>query len=413
MFIVGARGLSLAALVISTYLTWASLSGGGVAGCGPESGCDRVLSSQWSKWLGLPVSVGALGVYTAVFAATFRLGSKVPAVRQQRAWEALVFAAVLLLGAALWFIGLQLIAIRALCPYCMAAHMCGLCLALLILFHAPFRYTPSKLLQAGKGVFVGRVVAARLTLVAVGGVLALIGGQVLHPAKTFQVKGVAAVELTVDRSSPAKSILTSGHRGKVLQLYGGAFQFDLQEVPLLGSPEAPRVMVCLFDYSCRHCRIMHGHLKEVHRAFSNQLAIVSLVAPLHTNCNKTIRRVHPDHTNACEYARIALAVWRADRRKMEEFEDWVFAPVRPPAPEAVRQHAAKLVGVKALERAERDPWVSRRMQEGVNLLATNYLQFRRGTLPQLMVGTNIIQGELSGPQDLYSLLSVNLGLTVR
>src|ERR1700753_2351147 len=59
-----ARALLVVALVAASYLALTSLMGGGVAGCGPESGCNQVLSSRWAYWLGLPVSLLALPIYT-------------------------------------------------------------------------------------------------------------------------------------------------------------------------------------------------------------------------------------------------------------------------------------------------------------------------------------------------------------
>ena len=59
------RVLTAAAIVAASYLVWVSLSRSAVAGCGPDSSCDRVLHSRWSRWLGLPVSAIALLIYFA------------------------------------------------------------------------------------------------------------------------------------------------------------------------------------------------------------------------------------------------------------------------------------------------------------------------------------------------------------
>ena len=57
------RLLLIVAFGISAYLAWNSLKGGGVPGCGPQSDCDKVLSSRWGFLFGLPISVFALPVY--------------------------------------------------------------------------------------------------------------------------------------------------------------------------------------------------------------------------------------------------------------------------------------------------------------------------------------------------------------
>ena len=444
-FVSGVRFLAVVAFAISAYLAYASLGGGGVAGCGPESGCDKVLGSRWSKWLGIPVSLGALVVYGAVLAMTFLFTRQIPAEVKRRVWSVLVLAAVLALGAALWFVGLQMVVIRAFCPYCMVAHTCGLVMALLILFNTPFRSAPEKPWQVKKTVFIQPMLALKLTLAAGAGLAVMVAGQVWYQPKTFKVQTIApaTVETTALTSAtantqsgpqrpvpaatnvsnlstqavqtpasiPAHPLLTNLAEGRTLRLYNGAFQFNLREVPVIGSPDAPHVMLSLFDYSCHFCRTVHWQLLQAHRLLSNQLAIVSLPMPLNPNCNHTVKRTHPDHVNACEYARLGLAVWRANRSKMEEFENWVFAPEKPVAPETVRQYAGLLVGTNELAKALQDPWISQLVQTTVNLYATNSTHYGRGNMPQLIIGTNIVEGTVL-PQNLYQLLSANFGLKV-
>ncbi|HEY0457073.1 MAG TPA: vitamin K epoxide reductase family protein, partial [Verrucomicrobiae bacterium] len=99
--------LALAALALSAYLASVSLQGGSVAGCGPESSCDKVLHSRWSSWFGLPISLGAAALYVMIFILLWRLGPKVPAVQQRKAWKLLFPGAIAILGAAVWFSALQ------------------------------------------------------------------------------------------------------------------------------------------------------------------------------------------------------------------------------------------------------------------------------------------------------------------
>src|SRR4051812_18709738 len=84
------RLLMAGAVGISAYLAWTSLSAGAVAGCGPDSACDKVLHSRWAYWLGIPVSLPALLVYFVVLGLSFRLGAKRPAVEQRKVWPILV-----------------------------------------------------------------------------------------------------------------------------------------------------------------------------------------------------------------------------------------------------------------------------------------------------------------------------------
>src|SRR5215213_2502249 len=46
---------------ISGYLLWRTLAEAGAPpGCGPDSGCEQVLSSRWSTWMNLPVAAPAV-----------------------------------------------------------------------------------------------------------------------------------------------------------------------------------------------------------------------------------------------------------------------------------------------------------------------------------------------------------------
>ena len=46
------RVLLFSAAIITAYLSLAALSQAEtIPGCGPDSGCDKVLNSKWAKWL--------------------------------------------------------------------------------------------------------------------------------------------------------------------------------------------------------------------------------------------------------------------------------------------------------------------------------------------------------------------------
>src|SRR5262245_2612313 len=117
------RVLTAIAAAIASYMLVTSLHGSHVVGCGPDSGCESVLASRWSHWMGLPVSAPAFLLYLSLLAATFRKNS----------WAFLSWAACLMLAAAAWFLSLQLLVVRQLCPYCLAAHAAAAAAAVLIL----------------------------------------------------------------------------------------------------------------------------------------------------------------------------------------------------------------------------------------------------------------------------------------
>jgi hypothetical protein len=139
---------------------------------------------------------------------------------------------------------------------------------------------------------------------------------------------------------------------------------------------------------------MHPRLTEVQRNLSNQVAIVSLPMPLDPECNPTVTRPIPSHTNACQYARIGLAVWRANREAFDAYNHWFFEPETPLPLESVRAYAEQLVGSNALQNALLDPWIDQQIKTDVAIYEVAY-RSGRGRMPQLIVGTNVFMGTLN------------------
>jgi protein-disulfide isomerase len=299
----------------------------------------------------------------------------------------------------LWFTGLQLLVLKQICKFCMTVHAGGAVAALIILSKTPFRPVPEKPWQVEKEVYVSTPLTRKLLLGAVVGLAILVAGQVLITPKTYQVRSVAGSAL-----EPVKAT------NRIFSIYQGRFHFNLADVPLIGPPTAPHAMVSLFDYSCHHCRIMHGHLMEAHRTFGDQLAIVSLPMPLDEKCNYTVKRTPRAHMNACEYARLGLALWRANPTVHEQFDHWMFGPETPPPVEQARAYAYQLGGSNAVVAALKDPWIDKQLQQSMALYATNYYHVGNGSMPQIIIGTNLAAGTLAGVGDLYRILDQQLGL---
>jgi uncharacterized membrane protein len=393
--------LSSIALLVSAYLLWGSLRGEHLPGCGPESGCDEVLGSRWSSWLGVPVSLPALLTYLAVFGALAL--HRQPGTDRMRQRLELVFVALgsAILGAAVWFVLLQLLVIRAVCPFCMIAHACGLGVGVLLLLA------------------VLRVAGFRTAaILGTGAALVLVGGQLVYQPAQFQVSAIPASTLeaqggsAVSSATPAEEDTTSTETPesrpapRLLQLHKGLFELNLNEVPVIGSPDAPQLVLHFFDYSCSHCRSLHPLLTNVQHALGDRLATVNLPVPLEPDCNPILKRHLPDHTNACAYAKLGLAVWRADSTQFPGFEDWIFSFPRPPHPEVVRQEAAQRVGEDALRQALQDPWIDGYLALSIRIYHTNYLRFRKSALPLLMTGSGLVSGQVRSTNDLYRILGL-------
>ncbi|HTD66502.1 MAG TPA: thioredoxin domain-containing protein, partial [Candidatus Limnocylindria bacterium] len=333
---------------------------------------------------------------------------------------------VLVLGAALWFITIQALVLRQFCPWCMAAHLCGALAAILLLARVPMHEARAK---RDNDPTLARATTVRLALAAVAMLALFAVAQAVAPRKTFSVSTipVSASNTSVFVSAPglqtnillanSPSSATGAPSAKptppastnvpaaivavtapALDLFGGRVRLDLTQTPIWGSPRAPLKLVSLFDYTCHHCRDMHAKVVELHRMFGDQLAIVSLPMPLDSQCNSLIRRTSPAQTNACLYARIGLAVWRAKPAAIETFDDWLFGFAHPPALSDVTNKAIELVGASVFETASRDPWIEQQLRADIELFTISAREYRNGSMPQFMIGTNIVTGILTTEQ---------------
>ena len=106
---------------------------GTLPGCGEGSPCAAVLLSRFDEVLGIPVSTPALVVYVLTAAAS------IPAPGLQR-WQLRVrryarqAAGALMLGAAAWFLGLQ-VWLGAACVWCLIAQAAGIFAAAVLFRH--------------------------------------------------------------------------------------------------------------------------------------------------------------------------------------------------------------------------------------------------------------------------------------
>jgi hypothetical protein len=181
---------------------------------------------------------------------------------------------------------------------------------------------------------------------------------------------------------------------------------------MIGSPDTPKILVSLFDYTCPHCRLLHAILINTQRHFTNQFAVLSLPMPLSTNCNPFLPPGGYSLPNRCEYARLSLAVWRAKPEAHRQFDEWLFSPEVPLPVSRVQDYAAQLVGTNNLETALVDPWVGQQLLTDCRLYHANWMASDSDALPQLIIGDTISSGPINSVQHLLVLLNRYLGLEV-
>ena len=192
-----------------------------------------------------------------------------------------------------------------------------------------------------------------------------------------------------------------------IALLKGKFKIDVYRHGLMGSPQAEHVIVELVDYTCKDCRRLHQHFKQVRKRYNDRLAIVVLPVPLETSCNPHLQRTHPSHVGACKYARLALAVLDVDDKAFVEFHDWLMESPYPPSLQDAKSKATQLVDADQLELAIIGERVSKRLRAHVRL-------FRRiGRFPAMIVRDHVVVGVPASAADLNRVIEKRLGIADR
>ncbi len=372
--------LALLAAGWSGYLAYGSYTSDAIAGCGPGSGCAQVLASQWSRWLGQPVAVGAVAVY----------GSMVIVLTLGRGWSfsnwLLRTLAIVALGSAGWFTFVQMQLINTTCTHCMMVHSVGGLLALLLLL----------LLPANGGwrdrgaLFIGSMMVGVLVI-----------GQLLTPPPATHRVVQSGSMADIDTGPAA-----GGERELTLRVGQVAARVRVAQYPLLGSTRAQHIVVMLTDYNCVHCKAVHGYLKQLMQQNPQQLAVLLLPIALDGRCNPAYPVDEGRFKTSCELAQLALAVWRADARQFAAFDDWLLTHQGQITLQQARDHAVTLVNPERLEQALALPWASEQLQRNITFFQRSEL----GRLPALVHGNQAIIGRPGTYAEFVQSLRDDFGL---
>ena len=343
--------LCVIALVLSVILTVHSLSGMGLIGCGAGSACDTVTGSRWSLLMGfLPVSALAVGAYLALLICILYLFFDFDTTVR----KVLLGLAVAVFLCCLWFIGLQAVKMKAFCPYCMSAHVCGILTAILA-------FLSSRGLKMGRALCAGAFVALAF--------------MVFHALTT-----------------PAYRAQT-GQSETVLPVP------DAPESPVVGPVDAEHTVALLYDYRCSHCRTVHGFLDEAVRHFDGRVAFVLCPTPLSPECNPYIPAGGEDlFAGSCELARHALGLWKTDPEAFRVFDAWLF---QADSEKGWYPRSPADAAEKALELAEGRPvdeaWVSAYLSRTLELFGRTTNEGRSG-IPRLATGSSWLIPEADTPE---------------
>jgi len=348
-----------------------------------------VLGSRWSKVLGLPIALPAVGVYAAMLMLLLLPSQAVTNGRTRQRDGLLVLLAAMAVGGALWFAGLQIFALGAICRFCMTVHVTGGLAGAIILFRA----VAARAASDTDGY-------ARWGALGFAAVALMIALQIGFPSPTARV-------VHDDTLAASRDDAVGEYR---IEIGDGEIRLQPAGLPMLGPIDADHLYLLLYDYTCPHCRKMHGFLTQARQRYGRQLGIVMLPVPLSADCNPTVERTEPIHQQACDYAALALAVWQADATKFEAFDHWLAQGQAFPTLDQAGEHARRLVGAEALTQAFNSHWPREQIARNVKLYKKLYDAMGTGGLPMLLSGGVLIAGRSNDAQELFDVFEQDMGL---
>lgn len=362
-------------------------------GCTGTDACDVVISSRWSRWGPMPISLLGIGCYASLITACAIVWWQRTGPSPVRAWVFMLVLSMSGLSFIVWLFGLQWLVIKHFCVFCLSAHLFGAVAFALVVKHAPI------------GTIMGRV---RLKMAAPSAAILafLIGVHVLFNPDMTVVQAAESFDESVVQESGGALQLGSRPKSRMVSLLDGKLNFDLYKVPYLGSPDAKHVLVKLFDYPCPSCRQLDTKLVELLEQYPTEIAFVMLPVPMNRDCNPNVGRTFPEFRNSCTYVQLAMAVRQTDPAAFSPYHTYLMTGGRVPSVAKARAKAEELVGAERLDRALEADEVGQWMKDGINL----YQFIQAKSLPKLLVNDKVISYSGSARKKLFSTLQEELGL---
>jgi protein-disulfide isomerase/uncharacterized membrane protein len=368
------RLLLLAAIGVDFFLVSHTLTGKVLSGCGAEENCAQILSTRWAYWLVVPVSFLGLVTHAGLFLLSFRSEQL---ERESLDRFLLVALSYLTLFAAAWFVYLQSWVLGSFCRYCLTAHVLGCISSIGLLLLLPK-------LNRTRSDWSARLTAALLLIV-------LIGGQIFFPVQT--------VAIAVGTQPPA-TLTGSSQEPRLIKLAPNLDPVPLANFPVIGNPNGSLILV-FFDFTCPNCRRAHPLLEQAATESNGKLCFVLIPVPINPKCNHYIANLIDEHRDACDYARMALALWHHHPDDFAEFSQQALRTGATPGATAdITVWLESKEGSDAWKSNLSDTWVDTQLNWDVEGFAEAVKRSGHVEMPKFVIGGTIISG---APADLDEL----------
>lgn len=453
--------IAVIGLALTSYLGWASATSTKVAGCGSGQifDCSHVMNTKWSSAFGIPVGIPAAGLYVGLLASLIVWSTAKSQQIKQYARTFFAGGAFVAAVAAVWFISLQLFVVEHLCQYCLAAHACGLILVGLSIWNLSMSKMKMFALSAMSVVAVGVLATSQVMAEAPPTFEIETHDPVVAPqdsmeanedaADVFSAPGFDAPksksksknsgggtvfeapisDTTSNRVSPTSvrnqfrmgiaSLLRPSammvvsnpqddqeeqadqEEERLVGISGGSIKLNVAHWPLSGNADAEKIFIEMFDYTCPHCRENFKTIQAAKEQMGeDKIATMVLCVPMNSNCNGTIRVNHAKHAEACELAKLAVAVWRVDPEQFQVFHEWMFEGDQAPTAAAARAKAIELVDEDSLTAELEGDVVQQYISKQVQL----YQNIGGGTVPKMLFSGTTVVGKVTSADLLIQII---------
>ena len=286
-------------------------------------------------------------------------------------------------GAAVWFIALQLVILRQVCPYCMAIQALGL-------FEGLITWWSGSVSAGAAGI--GLTLAAMLAV-----------GQLLLRPRMFVEFQPPETNNATDQIGALVPTCEADQNAMIADevvLVNGQVRLRRSDWPVMGKPKARQAIAVLYDVTCPDCRHLHRLLSQVLGAGNLDIAVLMIPTPLHSSCNRGVIHDRPEHVNSCAYARLTLALWKLDPKACMEHEQWMLNSIRVPPLADARRKAEQMVNSLRLATALMDASIEQRIQETTRVFGAA----PKDVLPQMLLARTVVIGRVGTEGELREIL---------
>jgi hypothetical protein len=181
-------------------------------------------------------------------------------------------------------------------------------------------------------------------------------------------------------------------------------RLPLADWPQLGADEARQKVAFLFDITCEECRASYQALQQVVALRPKELGVLLVPVPLDPACHPLVAALAKKNApplEACDLAKLFLAVWQTDREVFREFSHWLMSSRQAPALQVARSRAHQRLGPPLSTTLLTAP-LDGRIQKAISV----HQAAGSEKLPQLLLTDRMITGRIGAVAEWMKVLAL-------